>query len=228
MIVAVIPDVHGTNLWEQIIPLKKQYDKIIILGDLVDNWINKWPDQLENLYRIFKFKRDNPKKVDLLLGNHCTSYILAEHCSGFQPQHEFDIWETYNKNKSLYEIVAIYDNWIFSHAGVSKIWMNLCGIKEPTEINQLFKERPNFFRWVGPNGYGRNNSEGPLWIRENLIQCNIENYNQVVGHTELRKDNWPTVLHGINFEEIIYIDTNDHDCFLELDTQTKSYKQIIF
>jgi hypothetical protein len=228
MKIAVIPDVHGFHHWEIIIPIKDQFDKIVFLGDFVDSWTNKWPDQIENVYKIFKFKRDNPNKVDLLLGNHSTSYILNEHCSGYQPEHDIDINEAYRINKNLYEIVAIYDKWIFSHAGVSRKWMSAAGIKSPQEINQLFKERPNFFRWVGPDRYGRNDNEGPLWIRENLRDCNIKYYNQVVGHTELPSHSWPSTFIGTDKEILLYVDTKEHDKILILDTENDSYSQLIF
>jgi hypothetical protein len=214
--VAIIPDVHGTHHWEQIIPRKDEFNKIIFLGDLVDNWKNIWPDQIKNLYRIIRFKRDNPDKVDLLWGNHDTSYYLDEHCSGFQPEREFDIWQAFDTNKKFFEVIAIYNNWIFSHAGISQVWMKFCGIKSPQEINQLFREKSNFFRWVGPDGYGNNKSEGPLWIRpEALLKTAIKDYNQIVGHTEFRISPQPFETH--NKDKIICIDSPDHNFIYEIE-----------
>jgi hypothetical protein len=226
MKIICVPDIHGFNHWKKVIPLVNKVDKIIFLGDYVDSFKNKWPEQIKNLYAIFRFKRENTNKVDILLGNHDTSYILEEHCSGFQPEHEFDIYEAFNINKHLYQIISIYDNYLFSHAGVSAEWMYCAGIKDVNEINQLFLERPNFFRWVGPDGAGRNNSEGPLWIRENLCCCNVKGYNQIVGHTEILEKNSSLILRGINNEKLIYIDTPSHNTIISIDTKSELIQKV--
>jgi hypothetical protein len=182
----------------------------------VDNWKNKWPDQGYNLGHIISFKRKNPEKVKLLFGNHDTSYYLDERCSGFQPDHEFDIFDLININKHLFDVVYIEKNYIFSHAGVSSVWMKCAGIKSPEEINQLFLERPNFFRWVGPNGYGNNVNEGPLWIRiPALQQSAVNGYNQVFGHSETK--NPPEEFESVNGDKLICIDSGSHDYIYEME-----------
>ena len=218
MKIAIIPDIHGTTHWRHAKKNIDNYDKIIFLGDYFDNWIPKWPEQMDNARNIITFKKDFPEKIDLCWANHDTSYYLNEKCSGYQFDHAKDIIEFFNKQKDLLNVVYIYDNWIFSHAGVSAQWMSCAGIKSPKEINRLFKERPNFFKWVGPNGYGDNPNEGPLWIRPDSLTNNaVKNYNQAVGHTELQDGPKIIIKNDIKF---VFTDTGEHNNLTVVDTKT--------
>jgi hypothetical protein len=220
MIIAIIPDVHGSHHWEKIIPIQDQFDKIIFFGDYFDAWKNEWPDQILNFCKILKLRKENPK-VDILWGNHETSYFLSEHCSGYQPIHDIDIFNILKKNQFHLRASAIYDGFIFSHAGISKEWMKCAGIQNPEEINNLFMEHPNYFRWVGPDGYGDNLNESPLWIRiPSLLKTAIENYDQVVGHSENIKLQWIKSKQNTN---ILCIDSREHSNLIRLDTQTKQF-----
>jgi hypothetical protein len=211
----IIPDIHGTTFWKQVVPKKDDYDYIVFLGDLPDNWVNKWPEQMDNIKEIIQFKKDNMDKVKLLWGNHCTSYYLGEHCSGFQPEHDIDLKEIFTLNKDLFDVVFITNGYLFAHGGVSTRWMKAASIKDVSEINELFKVRPNYFRWVGPNGYGDNLNEGPLWIRpRSLSQVAVRGYIQVVGHTEVNEITYMNTINGKN--EIILIDSKDHSHLFEL------------
>ena len=218
MKIAIITDIHGTTYWRHAQNIIDQYDKFIFLGDYFDSWIPEWPEQMNNACNIIIFKKQFPDKIDLCWANHDTSYYLNERCSGYQFDHAIEIKDFFNKNKELLNVVYIYNNWIFSHAGLSAEWMFCSGIKDPEEINMLFKKRPNFFRWVGPDGYGNNPNEGPLWIRpESLLNNAIKNYNQAVGHTEL-KDNPKVIIR--NDLKYVFTDTGEHNYFAIVDTKT--------
>jgi len=219
MRIAVISDIHQTNHWEKTIAKINNFDKIIFLGDEFDCWGNKWPLQMNNAENIISFKKKNPDKIDLCWSNHAISYFLNEQCSGYQREHAIDINEFYRKHRDLYNVMYIYDNWIFSHGGVSAEWMKCCGIKDTDEINTLFKERPDFFRWVGPDAYGNNSNEGPLWIRpEALITNHFQGYNQVAGHTEY---SMPKIVK--KYKHIfVFCDTREHNYLTVLDTKTDS------
>jgi UDP-2,3-diacylglucosamine pyrophosphatase LpxH len=216
MKILAIPDVHGTHYWEKAKDRLDDYDKVIFLGDYVDNWVNKWPDQMDNLLSIIEFKKQNADKVVLLWGNHDTSYYLGEHCSGHQPDHDIDITEVYRLNKDVLDAVYIESGYLFAHGGVSSKWMKCAGIKDVSEINQLFKEKPNYFRWVGPNGYGDNLNEGPLWIRPRALgQVAVKGYIQVVGHSEVNGVTYMKTINGK--DQLVIIDSKDHDHLFELD-----------
>ena len=222
MKIAVIPDQHQHTHWKKIIPRIDEFDKIIFLGDYFDDWKNKWPHQMTNFLSIIKFKKENLEKVDLLWGNHETSYYHDEQCSGYQYEHYFEIVEVLRKNKNLLEVVSIYDKWIFCHAGVSEAWMKCAAITDVNSINDLFKERPNYFRWVGPHGAGDNYNEGPLWIRPNALMANaVDNYHQCVGHTELAVGPTSYLRNDCYF---VYTDTREHNYVTIIDTETNDIR----
>jgi len=219
MKIAVIPDIHGSIYWRMTIKMIDKLDKIIFLGDYFDSWENEWPEQINNVNDIIAFKKQCSNKVDLCWGNHDTSYYLNCQCSGYQLEHEKDIKTFFNKNAEFFNVLYIYDKWIFSHAGVSEKWMSCAGIKTPEEINQLFTESPNFFSWFGPDAYGNNANEGPLWIRpESLIMNSIKGYNQAVGHT--KQSNTPIIV-SKDKHKYVFTDTRKYYYLTIIDTKTK-------
>ena len=217
MKVAVVSDVHQTDYWRKIISQKDDFDKIIFLGDEFDCWDNRWPFQMNNAEDIVSFKKNSPEKVDLCWSNHAISYFLDERCSGYQNEHARDIKDFYNKYQELFNPIYIYDNWIFSHAGVSAKWMTSCGINDINQINQLFTDDPDYFRWIGPDGYGNNANEGPLWIRPDALVNNyVTGYNQVAGHTEYTQ---PRIIRKAD-QIFVFCDTPDHNYLTVLDTRS--------
>ena len=176
---------------------------------------------MNNAIEIIAFKKKYPDKVDLCWSNHALSYFLDERCSGYQDIHAADIKQFYEKQKKLYNVIYIYDNWIFSHAGVSVKWMKNCEINEINEINPLFTEKPGFFRWVGPDGYGNNPKEGPLWIRpEALVNNPVIGYNQIVGHTENIQ---PKTIKKAG-QLFVFCDTHEHNYLTILDTESNDVR----
>ena len=220
MKICVIPDIHQSTHWKKVDI--DSVDKVIFLGDYFDCWENKWPDQIDNFKAIIRLKKRNVGKVDVLFGNHDTSYFLNDQCSGYQPDHTIDIEKAIKDARQYMQAVSIYDGWIFSHAGVSYKWMKCAGIKSVAEINQLFNEKPDYFRWVGPNSYGDNENEGCLWIRvPALMRTAVKGYNQVVGHSEMQD----LVLRASPYSKakILCIDSHDHSNIIELNTETGQF-----
>jgi len=223
MKIAVISDIHQSVYWRKIIEQMDDFDKVVFLGDEFDCWLNKWPFQMNNAENIITFKKSFPEKVDLCWSNHAISYYLNERCSGYQVEHAFDINEYYRKYESFYNILYIYDNWIFSHAGISEKWMKYCSINELSEINQLFKDKPKNFKWVGPDNFGNNANEGPLWIRpEALIENRVPGFNQVAGHTECIE---PKIVRE-NGQIFLFTDTYEHNFLTILNTENNEFEFI--
>ena len=219
MKIAVISDIHQSDFWRKAVEKKDDYDKIIFLGDEFDSWKNDWPLQMEIANDIVDFKKANSDKVDLCWSNHAISYYLDERCSGHQSRYAWEIKEFYNKWKNLYNVLYIYDNWLISHAGVSEKWMKSSGIEKLSEINELFRENPDFFRWIGPDGSGNNSNEGPLWIRPEALTGNcVQGFHQAAGHTE---DLQPRIVKKNN-QIFVFCDTYDHNFLTVIDTQSDS------
>jgi len=224
----VIPDCHGQEHWKMVRNKVEEVDFVIFLGDYWDHWTTGFNRQMSNFRQIIKFKLKHKDKVKLLWGNHETSYLLGERASGYQYNNSFDIEGILRIKKSLIDVVFIQDDWIFAHGGVSKEWIKVAGIEnDVNRINQLFKDRPNFFRFVGPDSYGDNLNEGPLWIRPgSLKKTAIANFNQCIGHTEVMDGNVPVLIEHNNNGKLLLIDSPKHNCIIELDTKTGDYKRI--
>ena len=107
MKITVIPDVHGTHHWESAV--KESTDHIVFVGDYVDSWDNRQPDQMKNLQSIFDFKKANPDKVTVLMGNHDLSYISDPWVSGHQWDYATEIWSIINYNLELFDMAFAHE-----------------------------------------------------------------------------------------------------------------------
>jgi hypothetical protein len=141
---------------------------------------------------------------------------LDDRCSGWQHTYHHQLVDFYTENAALFEVAYIFDKWVFTHAGISADWMRLAAINDPFDINDLFRRRPNYFRFIGPDPSGDNATEGPLWIRPaSLIHNRVKGWNQCVGHTE------NAAPYIVNDDEIIvFTDTREHNYLTMVDTET--------
>lgn len=192
--ILVLGDTHGRPFWKEIIE-KENPDKIIFLGDYVSTHEGiSAEQQLSNLEEILTYKENNPDKVILLRGNHDTQhlgYYWAE-CSGWDGQ----VWGAMSQSEfkerflKLTQWVYIDEELktIFSHAGVSDVWMKNSEIDSVHDINslepsELFGFTPNYYG----DCYGDSETQPPVWIRlQALCKCNVKGWDQVVGHTPVR------------------------------------------
>lgn len=71
--IAILGDIHSRSFWKDIIPIKDEFKKIIFLGDYLDPYDFEGftkEQAIVNFKEILEFKKDNPKKIILLIGNH--------------------------------------------------------------------------------------------------------------------------------------------------------------
>lgn len=210
----VIGDIHGRTIWENIVK-NNTFNKVVFLGDYFDTHDNISPTlQLANFKNILEFKRNNIDKVVLLIGNHCYHYMrgISEKYSGYQAMNriDFQIYLEQALKENLIQLCYLQDNIIFSHAGFTKTWckVNLGNdiINKETfqqSVNDLFTYSPKAFRFtIGRNfsNTGDDICQSPIWVRPNsLINDKIDNFIQVVGHTQVEKIE--------NYFDIWFIDT---------------------
>jgi len=190
-----IGDLHGRTDWKKIIS-NTEFDKVIFVGDYFDTHEGITPEiQKSNFEELINYKKANIDKVVLLFGNHDYHYLktVNETYSGFQKYHRTDIQEMLHKalDNNLMQMCFVYENYIFSHAGITKTWLSNSGysVEEPLEsfINDLFHLQPLAFRFTkGKNNspYGDDICQTPIWVRpQSLYEDRLDNYIQVVGHT---------------------------------------------
>ena len=201
----IIPDVHGRVFWKEIV--KNSEDKIIFLGDYVDPYPGEnisLIGALDNLSEIIDYKKSNPSKVILLLGNHDFMYMDFEH-NRYSCRHDFEnepkITKILMDNRDLfqmnYSIEVKNKLYIFSHAGILKPWIekykNLFGEFPGSldKINELYKKwDPEFISSLLEISYyrgGWSDFGSMIWsdVREHSVSCE-ENIYQIFGHTQLK------------------------------------------
>lgn len=206
-------DTHGRSKWKEIVELEKDADKIIFIGDYFDAKDGGYSAnrQIENFKDILEFKKDNPDKVILLIGNHDFHYLkgVNEEYSSYQFGYGKDINSVLQPavDEGLLQMCYQYDKYFFSHAGLTKTWANNNNIDMDNledSVNELFRNDVTKFRFtIGPNGsYGGNDvTQPPIWVRpQSLVKDMVDGIICIVGHTQVRN------LTVLNDENLILID----------------------
>lgn len=183
----ILGDIHGRDCWVDII-VRELPDMVVFLGDYVSTHEGvSSKKQIAVLDAILQYREKNPDRVILLRGNHDMQhlgYSWAE-CSGY----DCDVAEYMEANKerflSLTQWVWVNDGVIYSHAGVSEVWMHENGITSVDEINLLEPTAIfGFTPCVASDFCGTSVTQPCTWIRPfTLKNVMPANYTQVVGHT---------------------------------------------
>lgn len=129
--ILIIPDVHSRLFWKEPLKHVDEYEHIVFLGDYLDSY----PDEdtnddtgFANLEEIISLKRENPRKITLLFGNHDLGYIDNNIC---RARHD---WENSGRNNKIFrENFDLFDiawetkigetRYFLSHSGVKKRWL---------------------------------------------------------------------------------------------------------
>lgn len=212
MKIIALGDTHGRSLWKEVVSKESDADKIVFIGDYFDTHGGGYSAnrQIENFKDIIAFKKANMDKVVLLLGNHDFHYLneVGEQYSGYQWHYSKDINEVLQPavDEGLIQMSFVHNNFVFTHAGVTKTWAKNSGIDLDNlqeSINNLFKTDKSKFKFtVGPNfsNYGDDITQPPIWVRpESLDDDKLDDMIFVVGHTTMPR------IGQIN--GIIFIDT---------------------
>lgn len=202
MKILVFGDTHGRDLWKTVVQSENP-DLTIFLGDYFTSRESiSETDQISNFWEILKFKKNNEGRVILLRGNHDTEamgYFWAQCWPKFYKKSVFTEDE---KNLQAFldntQWVYQYADIVFSHAGISKTWMNGIMNKYPevktvSDLNSLPPSEEFAFTAGKDNphdGYGNSIYQPCTWIRPlELMSDALSDLKQVVGHTRL----YPTV-----------------------------------
>ncbi len=198
-----IGDIHGRDTWKPIVEKHiNEVDRIIFVGDYFDSFNIPMPVQIKNFREIVKFAREGSEKIVLLIGNHDYHYLsMGETYSGFNPTYAAGIEYDYLRpNLDLFKICHREGEFLFSHAGITKTWLNnfLIDVDDiDSELNGFWQYKQHVFGWrrnpskkmsAYTDSYGDNIWQGPLWVRPNSLDADkIKGYIQVVGHTGSEK-----------------------------------------
>lgn len=197
----IISDIHGQTFWKEALRERRPEDRAVFLGDYFDHR-GRGPfakDQAENFREICAYARENPD-THLLLGNHDWHYTPWDEigCSGRDDRNRPRYWEAMRENLSLLGMVYLdeAEAIIYSHAGVTKTWLEKVAKSELSKLNSLWKRDPFPFEFQmrGPDGeyvtsmQGDDVFQSPLWVRpQALVSDLVPGWGQVVGHTQVRE-----------------------------------------
>jgi len=197
----LLGDIHGRNLWRDIIKVESP-DRVVFIGDYFDSFDIKGVEQIQNFKDIIEFKESTNIEVVMLIGNHDHHYLSNETYSGFQPALKWDIQDLLTTNIHHLQITYQFDDILCSHAGFSPTWLDdTFGWDGWTKsnfvelTNELYKNRLHAFNFshTGYDPYGNHPSQGPMWIRPAALMSSNKGDNglkkkfiQVVGHTQVK------------------------------------------
>lgn len=200
--IIVIGDLHGKPIWKDIIN-KEFFTYIIFLGDYFDCYDEYTAaEQIYNFKEIIEFKKLNPEKVILLIGNHDHHYFrgMKGNTAGFQIKHAIFIQEVLEENMKYMQMAKSINNFLFSHAGITPDFLNDVYGRDgwnienlENDINDLWKYKPKSFMFNNEcsNPYGDDINQSPIWIRPRSLMRSAKDFKkrwiQIVGHTVQNK-----------------------------------------
>jgi hypothetical protein len=226
MKIVALGDTHGRSKWKEIVVEQKDADMIVFIGDYFDAKDGGYSAnrQIENFKEIVQFKRDNPSKVVLLIGNHDFHYLngVNETYSSYQFGYAKDINSVLQPavDEGLLQMCYQYSSYFFSHAGLTKTWSNNNGIDMNNledSVNELFRNDITKFKFtMGDNdSYGGNDiTQTPIWVRpQSLVKDMVDDIICIVGHTQVKG---VTVMEEDNLILIDCLGTSDEYLVLDL------------
>lgn len=198
----ILGDTHGRSNWKQAIEAHPDWGRVVFMGDYFDSFDISGVEQLHNFNEIIRFKESTDKEVVLLLGNHDHHYMdVGETYSGFKAAMKWDIRDALQKNMHHLQVAYKLDDLLFTHAGVSPIWLDeqfgddWSRTTLVDQLNELYKFQPTAFNFshLGFDPYGDSIQQGPMWIRPRSLMASNKGDNglkkhliQIVGHTQVK------------------------------------------
>ena len=197
----VIGDIHGRDVWKEIV-FQEQADRVIFIGDYFDSFDIGPAEQMFNFKEIIEFKEKEECEVIMLVGNHDYHYYPGgETYSGYKAGAAPAIRQLLQENKHHLQMCYQLDNILFTHAGIGSDWLTYQNKYEPGVdsgtiadfVNAIWEYQPNKFMFYGIDPYGNSKTQTPIWIRPQALMAGNrdtflkEDYIQVVGHTHVKK-----------------------------------------
>jgi hypothetical protein len=227
--ILVVPDVHGRSFWE---PALDYAGRVIFLGDYTDPYPQEGFNQdgaYRDLVRIVDFKKKNPDRVTLLVGNHEMHYYDHRYACGRFDYHYFQSYNailTGKETAGLFQLCKQIDRYLFIHAGITKGWydahvgeLSQLGSTLEEQMNNLFTGNIEAFYEASMHRGGYHSAGSPLWADASEHFEETEHFDdtiiQVIGHTQI-KGNEPIIKGNIRLldNRQLYLLKNDEFCAL--------------
>jgi predicted NodU family carbamoyl transferase len=213
----VVWDIHWISMWKEVLKKEQDFDRFVFIGDYFDSFnIAVW-EQISNFEDILKFYKENKAKVILLLGNHDFQYLpdIKETYSWFNPATKISVSHTLKHLLDKWIIKTHYkddeNKILFSHAWISKWWLDYNNIKKINKWN--FSLESLLFNRYDHSHYWDYFLQSPIRIRPTaLIDNMVDWYIQVVWHTRQKSIN--------NMWDLWLIDALEHWCYITIEDWT--------
>ncbi|MDR2563261.1 MAG: metallophosphoesterase, partial [Prevotellaceae bacterium] len=144
--ILIVPDVHGREFWY---PALDYSGEVIFLGDYVDPYpADKISEKqaTERFLKILDFKKQNPDRVTLLIGNHEHHYLRRDFAAGRKMKgEEGELMEkimTSDETKHLFQLCKQIGKYLFIHAGITKDWYDR-HLKHFDDLGDTLEEQMN-------------------------------------------------------------------------------------
>jgi hypothetical protein len=200
--ILIVPDIHGRNFWKPALDYK---GTVIFLGDYTDPYPQEGYTQeiaYQYLLQIVDFKRQNPDRVTLLVGNHELHYYNKRYAAG---RFDREYYAKYNgiltgeETAGLFQLCRQIENYLFIHAGLTKKWydnhyseFSTLGDTLEEQLNNLFRTKPGAFDEASIYRGGFHETGSPLWADLSEFVDETEHFDnsirQIIGHTQLASD----------------------------------------
>lgn len=198
--ILIVPDVHGRDFW---LPALDYQGEVIFLGDFTDPYPQENFSEghaYDGMKKIIEFKKQNPDRVTLLIGNHEMHYYHHKFACG---RFNYDYFQSYNQlltseeNKDLFRICKEVDNYLFIHAGLTKNWYDRhladfddLGDTLDEKLTNAFFTKMEIFHEAAIEWRGGNHESGsPLWTDYREFAGEKEHFGngiiQIIGHTQI-------------------------------------------
>ena len=199
----IIPDVHGRDFWKD--AANRFPGNIVFLGDYLDPYPLEGisPDEaFTNFQEILSFKKANPDRVTLLLGNHdlqyfSKAYSLYSKSNRYSWKYAQLYEDTFHENSQLFQLAHTLafpeSEVLFTHAGVHSCWLHqhpyLLPEVSAEAINRLLDTEEGIVALTECSKIrgGDYPAGSPVWgdQREMIHSEPIEGTYQIFGHTML-------------------------------------------
>lgn len=197
--IIALGDTHGRPYWKQAVKDNPDADLFVFIGDYFDSFEYSAAEQIYNFKEIIEFKKENPDKVVLLIGNHDHHYfpeIGYTGTSGYQSNFALQIGQILDENRQYLQMAYQVDGMLFTHAGLSGMWLSVVlgddwKLEENQTyadlVNDIWKYKPKAFVFNGRDPYGNDKYQTPIWIRPESLKYAGAGFKrqiiQIVGHT---------------------------------------------
>ena len=187
MKILIFGDIHGRDFWKEAAKNVDKFNKVIFLGDFHDPYpgqVSKEKSRHMLRDELVPFIEENIDKVICIEGNHDLNYLSSTPMANrFDSFHREEIYDLIRKLP--FRLAYQVDSYLFSHAGITKGWLefNDISILDVLADNVSFNELFQVSEYRG----GMNRYGSCVWcdLQEFIWARKPEGYYQIIGHTQL-------------------------------------------